>query len=722
MIVTPILLFLALLLMKAKALSVTVDDWKSFGFLQQTLEPEYILIGLILVLSILVCRLKGKIILAIISHIILITLLSLYAIDTALLLHLNASLNWSDLKKYLSEWRAIASFMNWKYIFLLLIIPAWNRRITLTKKYQSAIVLLGMSFILAGLLADSYQKTLDELLPWSPEFNSVNNNYYSDADVWTHRLAWNDTDSVNSLLTEKKNLILVVIESLSAEDSNRTSGLADRLPMFDKLSYDGMLFDKFIANYSDTEGGLVSLLTGAPPTPFPGGSRNLYHSFSHRTSLINAFNNNGYHTEFLTTGPLSFLSKGEFLRDLGISKVRGLMEVQSFREAPKGSFDSPADSYLYDEALKVIHDLNRADHPYFLTLLTVTSHRPPRDPDGRGNNQDNVWEYVDRKLYRFYQQLKNSEYFRDGILIVTSDHRKMYPIPFHVSEHYGQSSMSRIPLVIIGSGIPHGLVDHRLFQQSDLLRKLNYVANKDAVLTTLATYVERYTARYTEASAYGQLLIINEGEKSFAARVQGTQFTWTKDIPARSDFYEAELHALRINDQYLKAHSELSWNPVFNYRKKGKIQDTTQHGIQVRIYKGSDIDQKLNPNSSRFLGEELVEKIDYQDIRGVFKGLTDEFSLQMTGKILLPITGNYWFRIESDDGAGLAIDQKVVIDADYPKGFSPEDGAVFLKEGVHTFELRYFQAGGAAGLKLSWKKPESDIWEIIPSSTFFLLD
>jgi len=720
MLIIPVLLLLALLFMKAFQLSVTFDDWRSLDFVRSILEPDYYVIGIILIISVLVIRFQERYVPYVISHILLIVLLSLFALDTALFVHLNASLNWPDLQKYVTEWQAIYSFLGWKYLLLLFIIPVWNRRVALADKSQIAIVLSGVFFILGGLLTESTHKTLSDLLPWSQTFSNEDTNRYSAADLWKNIHAEADT-ALDDLLLSGRNIVLVVIESLSAEDSLRTSGLTDRLPNFDKLSRKGVLFDNFIANYSDTEGGLVSLLTGAPPTPFPGGTRNLYHSFRHRSSLVNTFNNHGYHTEFLTTGPLSFLSKGTFLRDLGITKVQGQKEVRRFSDAPKGSFDSAADGYLYDEAIETIRRLNQTSQSYFLTLLTVTSHRPPRDPDGRGNNQDNVWEYVDRKLHEFYKQLRKNKYFKNGILIVTSDHRKMYPVPFEASEHYGQSVAARIPLVVIGPGIPRGYVDHRLFQQSDLLRKLKYVNNKDAVLTILATYVERYTMHYTETASYGQLIIIDEEGRSYTAHVQGNQFFWDEDIPTKSTLFENELHALRSADQYMKDFSELSWNPVFDNTQSKISKDHKQHGVLARIYKGVDIDNRLTKHSPRYLGERQIKDIDYRgDINKLFDESVAKFSLQLTGKILIPTAGNYWFRIESDDGAGLAIDQKVVIDADYPKGLTLEDGVVFLEEGMHSFELRYFQDGGAAGLRLSWKRSDDDSWQLIPSEYFFL--
>jgi glucan phosphoethanolaminetransferase (alkaline phosphatase superfamily) len=63
----------------------------------------------------------------------------------------------------------------------------------------------------------------------------------------------------------RKDVILVIVESLSSYHSSLFSGLNDWTPELDAISKEGLRFSNFYANGVNTEQGLVSLLTGEPP-------------------------------------------------------------------------------------------------------------------------------------------------------------------------------------------------------------------------------------------------------------------------------------------------------------------------------------------------------------------------------------------------------------------------------------------------------------------------
>ena len=77
-----------------------------------------------------------------------------------------------------------------------------------------------------------------------------------------------------------RNVVLVIVESLSAVDSQRTSGIRNLLPRFDALSREGMLFRNFFANFEASEGGIVSMLSGVPPMHFPTASTNTFGEYT----------------------------------------------------------------------------------------------------------------------------------------------------------------------------------------------------------------------------------------------------------------------------------------------------------------------------------------------------------------------------------------------------------------------------------------------------------
>ena len=92
-----------------------------------------------------------------------------------------------------------------------------------------------------------------------------------------------------------------------------------------------------------------------------------------------------------------------------------------------------------------------------------------------------------------------------------------------------------------------------------------------------------------------------------------------------------------------------------------------------------------------------------------FPGVTDRFewfSITYQGVIYIPVTGSYRFRLSSDDGSQLFLDDSLVIDNDGVHSMREKSAAIALKQGNHDFRLRYFQGPAAElGLQLFVKEP-----------------
>jgi outer membrane protein OmpA-like peptidoglycan-associated protein len=92
-----------------------------------------------------------------------------------------------------------------------------------------------------------------------------------------------------------------------------------------------------------------------------------------------------------------------------------------------------------------------------------------------------------------------------------------------------------------------------------------------------------------------------------------------------------------------------------------------------------------------------------------FPGVTDRFewfSLTYQGSIYIPATGRYAFRLSSDDGSQLFLDDRLVIDNDGVHAMSDKSATVPLQQGDHALRLRYFQGPATKlGLQLFVKEP-----------------
>ncbi len=96
-------------------------------------------------------------------------------------------------------------------------------------------------------------------------------------------------------------------------------------------------------------------------------------------------------------------------------------------------------------------------------------------------------------------------------------------------------------------------------------------------------------------------------------------------------------------------------------------------------------------------------------------GRTDQFSIKWTGSIVVPVAGQYGFRMTSDDGVRLYVDGVLVMDAWTEHAAANTDATVTLPAGLHTIDLRYFENGGVASAKFSWLTPGAASYVVVPA-------
>jgi len=89
---------------------------------------------------------------------------------------------------------------------------------------------------------------------------------------------------------------------------------------------------------------------------------------------------------------------------------------------------------------------------------------------------------------------------------------------------------------------------------------------------------------------------------------------------------------------------------------------------------------------------------------------------EFRGAVNIPKDGSYSFRLVSDDGSQLFIDDKLAIDHCCFHGPDPKDGEVYLTAGAHPVRILYFQAGGGAAISFQWFNKEIEKYQLVPES------
>lgn len=653
----------------------------------------------------------------------------LYCLDCSFTLFFADRLLWENLIKYLPEVGKLSDYLGWlSGSILILAIFCFFMPLRLPGRAVGKLSLApAIMVLLYGLTLSTqypaqlakYEVSLIELI--SSQSKRTPPEYLYSAQELASFAGSSKYREPYAAISRGTNLILVIVESLSASDSKRTSGLNDLLPEFDEISKDGTLFTNFFGNYYDSEGGVISTLTGAAPIPYPGSSGDLYESFSYRATVAKHFNKMGYQTSFLTGAELNFLDQEEFLNRSGFQSVEGIDQVAAFSDLPRYTFDAISDEALYTEALRRVNFFAKINKPLFLTLVTTSSHIPYIDPLGREDTEENVFQFVSSQIARLHRDLRQHGFYENGILLVTGDHRKMTPISEREVERYGDSAKARIPLLLLGKGVEAGKIDPRFFQQSDLLPMLDIAINTSDELSPHPVWVERYSHYFSSNENNGDLEVFNEaslGMRGYKLHAFANSVEWVTAPPLNAIAITQTIHAQRAAFQMHRGNFRGNCIPTeFKFQQRSATP-----GMFLTFHNSTDLNS-LNPiDSSSLLTSRTVDRfldVAYPEYFGL--GFSENYALDFSGFIKIEREGTYAFQVSSDDGVCMTIGGKVVISDNRGKAYSPSVGTIELSAGFHPLNLRYFQSSGYAGLKVEWQPPGgSDVqWQKIPGSILF---
>jgi hypothetical protein len=103
-----------------------------------------------------------------------------------------------------------------------------------------------------------------------------------------------------------------------------------------------------------------------------------------------------------------------------------------------------------------------------------------------------------------------------------------------------------------------------------------------------------------------------------------------------------------------------------------------------------------------FARAEATANIPYSPAAPPGLSLEDNFFVRWTGYIRVEQEGRYTFAVESDDGARLYINGKLVVNNGGTHLVKEEVGRETLKRGEHALRIEYFDATRDAVLKVSW--------------------
>jgi len=113
----------------------------------------------------------------------------------------------------------------------------------------------------------------------------------------------------------------------------------------------------------------------------------------------------------------------------------------------------------------------------------------------------------------------------------------------------------------------------------------------------------------------------------------------------------------------------------------------------------------------------VLPVLDLRTERRDFGDAEDHFITHVDGFLEVETPGVYGFRLVSDDGSRLYVDDRLVVDNDGLHGPAEGRGAIALAGGRHALRVEWFNRSGGATLALRWGLQGENL-SLIPAERF----
>lgn len=272
---------------------------------------------------------------------------------------------------------------------------------------------------------------------------------------------------------KKLNVVLISVESFSADFMEHFGNKKHITPFLDSLADHSLLFTNLYATGTRTVRGLEALSLCIPPTPGQSIVRR-----PHNESLFSlgkVFHDKGYRSEYIYGGYGYFDNMNYFFshNSYDVTDRTALKDSEIDYENIWGV----ADENLFAIALRNI-DAHARQKPVFAHIMTTSNHRPFTYPEGRidippHTGRKGAVKYSDYAIGKFIREASEKPWFGNTLFVIVAD---------HCASSAGKTELPvekyHIPMLIYAPGHVQPGVMNRLMSQIDvgptLLGLLNF--------------------------------------------------------------------------------------------------------------------------------------------------------------------------------------------------------------------------------------------------------
>lgn len=345
----------------------------------------------------------------------------------------------------------------------LLIIPILAKQETSTNVFSNELQANGLyRFYLAFMNSELDYKKFYKTLPENEAFALLKKQIPTIPNNSTERKITSESNEI------KKNVVLITIESLSADFMKMYGNQQNVTPFLDSLATKSTVFSNLYAVGNRTIRGLEAVTLCLPPSP--GESIVKRKDNKNKFSTGNIFKQKGYTVKYMYGGDAYFDNMEDFFGGNGYD----IVDKKTFKpeEITFSNVWGVCDEDMAKKAIKVMNEEAKSGKPFFNHWMTVSNHRPFTYPAGKidipndAKSREGGVKYTDYALKQFFTMAQKQSWYKNTIFVIIAD---------HCASSAGKTELPmdkyRIPAMIFDPTVP-GSINPILMSQIDIMPTL----------------------------------------------------------------------------------------------------------------------------------------------------------------------------------------------------------------------------------------------------------
>lgn len=381
--------------------------------------------------------------------------------------------------------------------------------------------------------------------------------FYNEKDVVNYYNPVTTPSTTNKF--NNKNVVIIMVESLSKEFMGSQSNLPTHTPFLDSLSKHSLVFTDAYANGKQSIQGIPAVVASMPSI-MNGYFINTPYTNDKFNGLGTLLSQKGYYTAFMHGAHNGSMNFDAFAKQAGYKDYLGRTEYNNDKD-----FDG--DWGIWDEEFLqfAAQKMTACKQPFHFAIFTLSSHNPYQVPKRYQQKFKTVYknpllrviEYTDFALQQFFETAKKQSWYNNTLFVITADHTGESLHPFY-SNFVGQY---QVPIIFFDPQQNQQQLSFQTTSQADIMPNvLHYLQYNQPYFSfgndgfSTPSFAVFYTNNQYQITQNGFVLSF-DGTKSTSLYHFTNDSLLQTNLLSNTQFYGVKQHLERTVKAYIQQYN-----------------------------------------------------------------------------------------------------------------------------------------------------------------------